>query len=54
MITNLCPYAGNENWCPNAGSSNAYGYSAHFDIDNASGGGGFTSLGWSKLKVVII
>ena len=32
MVTNLCPYDGNENWCPNAGSANAYGYDYHFDV----------------------
>ncbi|KAG8996462.1 hypothetical protein FRB94_008258 [Tulasnella sp. JGI-2019a] len=47
-ITNLCPYAGNENWCPNVGSTNAYGYGAHFDINTASGNGGWSSLGWNN------
>lgn len=32
MVTNLCPYNGNQRWCPNAGSTNDYGYSYHFDI----------------------
>ncbi|KAF3768848.1 family 45 glycoside hydrolase [Cryphonectria parasitica EP155] len=32
MVTNLCPYAGNEAWCPNSGASNEYGYQYHFDI----------------------
>ncbi|KAH8882795.1 glycoside hydrolase [Thozetella sp. PMI_491] len=32
MVTNLCPYNGNAQWCPNSGSTNQYGYSYHFDI----------------------
>lgn len=32
MVTNLCPYNGNQQWCPNPGSTNQYGYSYHFDI----------------------
>ncbi|KAJ5453452.1 Endoglucanase-5 [Penicillium daleae] len=32
MITNLCPYNGNQQWCPSVGSTNQYGYSYHFDI----------------------
>ncbi|KKK13965.1 hypothetical protein ARAM_000197 [Aspergillus rambellii] len=32
MLTNLCPYVTNEEWCPNAGGINAYGYAHHFDI----------------------
>lgn len=32
MVTNLCPYNGNEQWCPNPGSTNQYGYEYHFDI----------------------
>jgi len=32
MITNLCPYDGNEEWCPQVGGTNEYGYSYHFDI----------------------
>lgn len=32
MVTNLCPYNGNQQWCPNVGSTNQYGYSYHFDI----------------------
>lgn len=32
MVTNLCPYNGNEVWCPAAGAKNNYGYSYHFDI----------------------
>lgn len=26
MLTNLCPNGGNEQWCPAAGSKNAYGF----------------------------
>ncbi|KAJ4856062.1 fungal cellulose binding domain-containing protein [Trichoderma breve] len=32
MVTNLCPYNGNQQWCPNVGDTNQYGYSYHFDI----------------------
>jgi len=32
MVTNLCPFNGNEQWCPNVGGTNEYGYSYHFDI----------------------
>lgn len=32
MITNLCPYDGNQQWCPQVGGVNQYGYSYHFDI----------------------
>ncbi|KAJ5488533.1 Endoglucanase-5 [Penicillium diatomitis] len=32
MVTNLCPYNGNQQWCPNPGATNQYGYSYHFDI----------------------
>ncbi|KAF8344146.1 glycoside hydrolase [Cantharellus anzutake] len=39
MITNLCPYNGNQQWCPNPGGVNAYGYSAHFDIMSKNGFG---------------
>ncbi|KAG6367633.1 hypothetical protein INS49_001826 [Diaporthe citri] len=31
MVTNLCPYNGNEKWCPQSGN-NDYGYAYHFDI----------------------
>lgn len=32
MVTNLCPYNGNQQWCPQVGATNNYGYSYHFDI----------------------
>lgn len=32
MVTNLCPYNGNQQWCPQVGGTNEYGYSYHFDI----------------------
>ncbi|KIN08131.1 glycoside hydrolase family 45 protein [Oidiodendron maius Zn] len=32
MVTNLCPYNGNAQWCPQPGGTNQYGYSYHFDI----------------------
>ncbi|GAM37971.1 endoglucanase [Talaromyces pinophilus] len=32
MVTNLCPYNGNQQWCPQVGGTNQYGYSYHFDI----------------------
>lgn len=53
VITNLCPYSGNENWCPSSGN-NAYGYSAHFDINSLSGNGQFNSLGWSEFEFVVV
>ncbi|KAL2861049.1 RlpA-like double-psi beta-barrel-protein domain-containing protein-containing protein [Aspergillus lucknowensis] len=37
MVTNLCPYAGNEQWCANPRQLNAYGYPYHFDIMGGSG-----------------
>ncbi|KAG8844238.1 hypothetical protein FRB96_003242 [Tulasnella sp. 330] len=47
-ITNLCPYNGNEVWCPNTGNTNQFGYGAHFDINNESGNGGWAALGWNN------
>ncbi|KAK2074193.1 hypothetical protein P8C59_008417 [Phyllachora maydis] len=32
MVTNLCPYNGNQQWCPEPGDSNVYGFQYHFDI----------------------
>jgi endoglucanase len=32
MVTDLCPFNGNEQWCPAVGGDNKYGYSYHFDI----------------------
>ncbi|KAH8688980.1 RlpA-like double-psi beta-barrel-protein domain-containing protein-containing protein [Talaromyces proteolyticus] len=32
MVTNLCPYNGNQQWCPQPGATNEYGYNYHFDI----------------------
>lgn len=32
MLTNLCPHNGNEEWCPEPGKSNKYGFGYHFDI----------------------
>ncbi|KAL4783265.1 RlpA-like double-psi beta-barrel-protein domain-containing protein-containing protein [Aspergillus varians] len=37
MVTNLCPFAGNEQWCANPGQLNAHGYGYHFDIMGAAG-----------------
>ncbi|QKX54271.1 uncharacterized protein TRUGW13939_01356 [Talaromyces rugulosus] len=36
MVTNLCPYNGNQQWCPQPGSTNEYGYGYHFDINAES------------------
>jgi hypothetical protein len=36
MVTNLCPYNGNEEWCPPVGGTNQYGHSYHFDINAQS------------------
>eukprot|EP01112_Ceratiomyxa_fruticulosa_P022293 TRINITY_DN8111_c0_g2_i1.p1 TRINITY_DN8111_c0_g2~~TRINITY_DN8111_c0_g2_i1.p1 ORF type:complete len:241 (-),score=48.77 TRINITY_DN8111_c0_g2_i1:146-868(-) len=48
MITNLCPYAGNEQWCPNPGNTNNYGYSYHFDLIDPNMAGWVDSLGWNN------
>lgn len=32
MVTNLCPYNGNQQWCPEVGGTNEYGYEYHFDL----------------------
>lgn len=32
MVTNLCPNAGNAQWCPQPGDKNQYGFDAHFDL----------------------
>ncbi|KAI0439839.1 glycoside hydrolase [Xylaria telfairii] len=32
MVTNLCPFNGNQQWCPQPGGRNQYGYEYHFDI----------------------
>ncbi|KAG8988323.1 hypothetical protein FRB90_002828 [Tulasnella sp. 427] len=48
MVNNLCPHEGNEEWCPELGGTNTYGYSAHFDIDASSGAGGWSLLGWDN------
>ncbi|KAI9373938.1 RlpA-like double-psi beta-barrel-protein domain-containing protein-containing protein [Aspergillus egyptiacus] len=37
MVTNLCPFQGNEQWCPNPGQLNPYGYAYHFDIMGGEG-----------------
>ncbi|KAL2824428.1 RlpA-like double-psi beta-barrel-protein domain-containing protein-containing protein [Aspergillus cavernicola] len=37
MVTNLCPYIGNEQWCPNPGQVNPTGYTYHFDIMGGQG-----------------
>ncbi|KAL4862337.1 hypothetical protein BDV12DRAFT_207302, partial [Aspergillus spectabilis] len=37
MVTNLCPFAGNEIWCPNPGQLNPAGYAYHFDIMGGQG-----------------
>ncbi len=42
MVTNLCPYNPNSDWCPEAHAANQYGYDAHFDIMVKD------YFGWSK------
>ncbi|KAL3436985.1 RlpA-like double-psi beta-barrel-protein domain-containing protein-containing protein [Aspergillus tetrazonus] len=37
MVTNLCPFKGNERWCPNPGQLNPHGYAYHFDIMGGAG-----------------
>ncbi|KAL4975316.1 RlpA-like double-psi beta-barrel-protein domain-containing protein-containing protein [Aspergillus desertorum] len=37
MVTNLCPFKGNERWCPNPGQLNPHGYGYHFDIMGSPG-----------------
>lgn len=37
MVTNLCPFVGNEQWCPNPGQLNPHGYGYHFDIMGGRG-----------------
>ncbi|KAL6230049.1 RlpA-like double-psi beta-barrel-protein domain-containing protein-containing protein [Aspergillus navahoensis] len=37
MVTNLCPFKGNEQWCPNPGQLNPHGYGYHFDIMGGAG-----------------
>ncbi|KAL5337386.1 RlpA-like double-psi beta-barrel-protein domain-containing protein-containing protein [Aspergillus crustosus] len=37
MVTNLCPFVGNEMWCPNPGARNPAGYEYHFDIMGGAG-----------------
>ena len=38
MVTNLCPNAGNAQWCPNPGSTNNYGFEYHFDLMASNSG----------------
>lgn len=47
MITNLCPFAGNEAWCPNSGV-NSHGYGAHFDLMDYNYAGWVDALGWNN------
>ncbi|RDW83580.1 putative endoglucanase [Aspergillus mulundensis] len=37
MVTNLCPFRGNEEWCPSPGTLNPHGYGYHFDIMGGAG-----------------
>ncbi|KAL4899471.1 RlpA-like double-psi beta-barrel-protein domain-containing protein-containing protein [Aspergillus multicolor] len=37
MVTNLCPFRGNEQWCPNPDELNPHGYGYHFDIMGGRG-----------------
>jgi len=48
MVTNRCPYIGNEEWCPNPGSTNEHGYSAHFDLMDYQMSGWVDALGWNN------
>jgi len=50
MITNLCPYAGNEQWCPQVGGTDDYGYSAHFDLGNTNNQI-YDTLDWNNPEV---
>jgi len=49
MITNLCPYSGNAQWCAPVGGVDQYGYPVHFDLRNAVGQ--ITSMGWNNPEV---
>eukprot|EP01105_Mastigella_eilhardi_P026665 TRINITY_DN7800_c0_g1_i1.p2 TRINITY_DN7800_c0_g1~~TRINITY_DN7800_c0_g1_i1.p2 ORF type:complete len:206 (+),score=51.89 TRINITY_DN7800_c0_g1_i1:81-620(+) len=48
MIADLCPSSSSSTWCPKKGSTNKYGYGAHFDM---WGTGAYTSLGWDNPEV---
>jgi len=48
MVTNRCPYQGNEQWCPNPGNTNQYGYGAHFDLMDYNMEGWVDALGWNN------
>jgi hypothetical protein len=49
MVTNLCPNAGNNEWCPNPNEINEHGYGAHFDLlDTAQA---ISNLGWNNPAV---
>jgi len=49
MITNLCPNNVNQQWCPNPGNTNQYGYGAHFDLLDT--GGLVDAIGWNNPAV---
>jgi len=48
-VTNLCPYAGNEQWC--AYDINTYGYDAHFDLMDYNMNGLVSQMGWNNPEV---
>jgi len=49
-ITNLCPSAGNEEWC--AYDVNTYGYDAHFDLMDYNMAGLISAdMGWNNPEV---
>jgi len=48
MVTNLCPYNGNQQWCPNPGNANQYGYRQHFDLLDLNMDGLISQLGWNN------
>lgn len=54
MVTNDCPYAGNEKWCeihgvPGTGNKNSFGYEVHFDLQNHFGQ--ISGRGWNNPEV---
>jgi hypothetical protein len=48
-VTNLCPAAGNEQWC--AYDVNSYGYDAHFDLMDYNMAGLVSGMGWDNPEV---
>eukprot|EP01112_Ceratiomyxa_fruticulosa_P012009 TRINITY_DN3307_c0_g1_i2.p1 TRINITY_DN3307_c0_g1~~TRINITY_DN3307_c0_g1_i2.p1 ORF type:complete len:214 (-),score=55.66 TRINITY_DN3307_c0_g1_i2:107-748(-) len=48
MVSNRCPYIGNEEWCPNPGSVNPYSFLAHFDLMDYNMAGWVNTLSWNN------